>query len=201
MTSTDSEELRILKQAFKYCRAHRLAIDGGANVGTFTAALLNKFRWVLAVEPVADTYALLNARFEKRVGAILCNQALWDYTGEGLFMTNPRGKSTAYYATTKEKHSDQKVKSVAIDEFQGSLPAPVDLIKLDLEGAELKALSGAYDTLANCRPVLVIECVDKQLERYGHSIAQMHEWLTGADYELKHEHMVNRVYVPTIWHP
>jgi hypothetical protein len=48
------------------------------------------------------------------------------------------------------------VPAVTIDEFCGALHLAPDVIKIDVEGAELDALRGARQTIARCGPSLAL---------------------------------------------
>ena len=64
-----------------------------------------------------------------------------------------------------------RVDDLALDEC--------DLLMLDVEGYEMKALLGARRTIAHHRPVIVIE--DKGLsERYGVKLGEAPDWLVTA---------------------
>ena len=56
------------------------------------------------------------------------------------------------------------------------------LSKADIEGWELRMLTGGADTLAKFRPVLWIEAVDHHLARAGDSLAAVWTFLTDLDY-------------------
>ena len=43
--------------------------------------------------------------------------------------------------------------------------ADVHVIKIDAEGMELEVLAGAQQTIARCRPVLLVECLKVDRER------------------------------------
>ena len=45
----------------------------------------------------------------------------------------------------------------------------VDVVKIDVEGAEMLVLKGAAKTLARYHPVLIVELIDKQLRSMGTS--------------------------------
>lgn len=194
---TIDEELRIMPLVVKECKRKRWAIDGGANIGAFTASMLEHFEFVCAVEPVQPTFEQLYTRFKDNPSLQLCPQALWHTTGETVYMTHPvnRTKSTAYYATTKEKNSEHAVKTVTIDDLFSQGFSGVDFIKLDLEGAELHALKGATRIIERYKPVILVECVQKQLDRYGHSIGAIDKWLIKRGYQLRKESVANRLYV------
>ena len=58
----------------------------------------------------------------------------------------------------------------------------VDVIKIDVEGAELLVLKGAQETLARYHPTLLIEIVDRQLRQMGTSAAEVTQFLTARGY-------------------
>jgi FkbM family methyltransferase len=59
------------------------------------------------------------------------------------------------------------------------------LIKCDVEGAELLVLSGAKETLARLRPVLLLSVHPKHLPRHGHSPADLAAFLDAAGYDWR----------------
>jgi FkbM family methyltransferase len=74
-------------------------------------------------------------------------------------------------------------------------PVPVDLIKIDVEGAELPALRGGEQLLATYRPDIVFECAeDSGLEAFGYTRADLHDFFTDADYHvwLVRDHVFGR---------
>jgi len=58
----------------------------------------------------------------------------------------------------------------------------LDVIKLDVEGAELRGLRGAEATLRRFRPVLLFEITDAALRHQGGSAAELIGFLEGQDY-------------------
>lgn len=58
----------------------------------------------------------------------------------------------------------------------------LDLVKVDVEGAELDVLEGGEATIGIHRPVLLVEVVDAWLRRSGHSAADLFAWLKERDY-------------------
>ncbi|MBI4598371.1 MAG: FkbM family methyltransferase [Candidatus Omnitrophica bacterium] len=60
----------------------------------------------------------------------------------------------------------------------------VDLIKMDVEGAELFVLHGALDTLLRFRPTLMIELSDRSLQHQSATSRQVLEFLEGLGYRI-----------------
>jgi len=58
----------------------------------------------------------------------------------------------------------------------------LDLIKADIEGWELQMLRGAARTLAELRPVLMLEAVDAYLSRAGDTRSALWRFLAGLNY-------------------
>jgi FkbM family methyltransferase len=65
----------------------------------------------------------------------------------------------------------------------GNEVGAVDVIKLDVEGAELLVLQGARDVLA-ARPTLVVEFEESNQRRFGHSCAELAAFLRERGYAL-----------------
>lgn len=190
---TDLEEVTLLPKALTFCQQRRVAIDGGANVGNWTDRLQQAFNTVIAIEPVESTFNRLKSRFEHSEKVRLIQMALWNEPAKHVHMRAPKKRttSTAAFVSEEEKNSINQVWTTTID-MLGIYE--VDLIKLDLEGAELRALMGGEQTLIRDKPVLIVEHVEKQMRRYNDGLVAMHTWLDKRDYVLRKTHGVNRIY-------
>lgn len=58
----------------------------------------------------------------------------------------------------------------------------VDVIKIDVEGAEMLVLKGAAATLDRYHPAVIVEIIEKQLNQMGASGAQLREFLQAHGY-------------------
>jgi hypothetical protein len=58
----------------------------------------------------------------------------------------------------------------------------IDVLKADVEGAEVLVLSGARDVLTRFRPTLILEVVPGQLENMGTSVQALEGLLASVGY-------------------
>ncbi len=63
-------------------------------------------------------------------------------------------------------------------------PARIDVVKLDVEGAELLVLQGAVSTLQRYRPILLFEVSEASLRHQDHRREQLLAFLRAQDYSL-----------------
>jgi hypothetical protein len=79
-----------------------------------------------------------------------------------------------------------------------SLELPrLDVLKLDIEGAECDALLGARETLVRCRPrLLLVEVIEENLARFGRTGDDLASLLESFDYS--HE-QVGGPYEAPMW--
>lgn len=134
-----------------------VAIDGGAHIGSWTHRMLQFFDKVHAFEPCDKSFEILT---ENCPNARLYRQALMDKCCR-VSVNRPRPKRSALTARRVDYGGDTEAVTIDSLELSG-----VDLIKLDLEGAEYPALLGARKTIKRYHPFLVVE-FDGQGERFG----------------------------------
>ena len=163
-----------------------VVIDGGANVGGFAltaASVVGPEGAVHAVEAAPGTAELLRRNVVANPGYTIhvYELALADVEGELEFTAFEAGSGSASLASS-ERGAVVRVRARTLDAVTASLPR-VDLVKLDLEGAELRALQGARRLLAEQRPALIIELEPDHLQRQGGSIEALESLLGGAGYE------------------
>lgn len=130
-------------------------IDAGANIGVFTvfgARRVGPEGTVIAIEMMPDTADRL--RLHLRLNGLdnvrVVEAALSDGSGGEVTASVPArlfGRASIVGgADPGEEWSEVKVRTVTLDEIADGLGA-IDVIKMDIEGAEEMALSGARATL------------------------------------------------------
>jgi FkbM family methyltransferase len=167
-------------------------VDGGAHVGLFTlvaAERVGRGGRVLAFEPTSATRARLMKNVELNafeqveiVPAALSSDVgtaafrVFGTVGSGLNHLGPLGEESGELETVEVTTLDR---ALSERDFRR-----LELIKLDLEGAEYAALSGAERTLSEHRPDLLMEIEPSHLARMGTSAEAVESLLKGHGYSL-----------------
>jgi len=76
--------------------------------------------------------------------------------------------------------------SQSIDDYVKRNDVRPNVIKMDIEGAEVFALEGMKDTLKNYRPKLIFEVHPKEIVQFGSTVEKQLNFLRELDYELYH---------------
>jgi FkbM family methyltransferase len=161
-------------------------IDGGANIGLFTllaAAQVGPRGRVIACEPSPATMSLLRANV-KRNGfdwVDLHEVALASDPGRMRLQVFEPGSGFSSFAPAITG-SRIEVAVTTLDELAGDAGERLSLVKLDVEGAELRTLRGARHVLECARPDFIVELEPDHLERQGGSIAEVQDVFDDARY-------------------
>lgn len=166
------------------------AIDGGANVGSYTRVLLKNFERVVCFEPSRDTYQCLERNVHSWGDfhrAHLLNAAVsneWGYVSlkHKLFRLS----------MTAQVERGGDISAIPIDALELE---KVGFLKLDVEGYELNALKGADQTITRCKPVIFME-VKPEEEELSEAPYAAHKHVLSKGYEVVQELGLNWVYYP-----
>jgi FkbM family methyltransferase len=160
--------------------------DLGANFGyysiTIASALQGDCR-IYAFEPNPSTMD----RFKRNValngtrGLHLLDAGLSDAPGHALVVETQAHSGAAYLRQT----SLSGVPMTTLDLFceQNEIDR-LDLVKMDIEGAELRALHGGIATFKRFRPALLIELNPETSEREGYSVRDVVVFLEDLGYQV-----------------
>ncbi|MFD2719379.1 FkbM family methyltransferase [Hymenobacter monticola] len=140
-------------------------------------------------EPIPDLFKNLEINFANRPNCHFYQLGLSNAPGETSFnyvVSNP-----AYSGFVKRKydraHEEDTLITVRKERLDTVLPAGtrVDLIKIDVEGAELEVLQGATGIIAASRPVIVFEHGLGASDYYGTRPEQIYDLLTAPDLNMR----------------
>ena len=160
-----------LDRTVRLCKQRRTAIQAGGNMGVWPWRLAQSFGRVITAEPDRECARLLVENLLGASNVALYEAALMDCDDWSLRMHAEPYNHGAQYV---EAYSgDDCLECVTIDSFGVT---DCDLIYLDIEGAELKALQGAGQTIRTSKPVIAYE--DKDLgRRFGFGKYDTEKWL------------------------
>jgi FkbM family methyltransferase len=116
----------------------RLIIDGGANVGYASVYFAHRFpnALILAVEPESDNFRLLISNTAAYPNIRCFNYALWPRR-TSLIIENSSEHSDSFRVTESSEKTAHAVPAMSIrDLMEQSGAESIDLLKLDVEGAE-----------------------------------------------------------------
>ncbi len=189
----------------------QIIFDGGANVGDYSL-LVNKYcpdAKVYCFEPVVSTFELLTKNISKNEKITAVNS--------GLFKVHEKKEIKIYNSHTHSslyeiKGIDYAVKKTEIidlvkgDSFlEENKISKVDLLKLDVEGAELDAIIGFENSLKNKKIRAIqfeygyINITSKNLLADYYDFFKKHDFILGKiypkhvefrDYKFKHEDFI-----------
>lgn len=133
-----------------------IAIDCGANIGKVTKRMAQSGATVYAFEPDPNAFKELMRNFEDVQNVTLINKAVSDHSGRVKLYFNdrynedPKKWSVGSTLVEGKPHVDKsnfvEVEVVDIKEFIDTLSRPVALIKIDVEGEEIRILNKLIDT-------------------------------------------------------
>lgn len=184
------ERLRWALGKRRLIKRFRTAVDGGASCGVWTALLATKFKRVISFEPHPPSFAALTINTGECANVERYNKALWSKSERVTVF--PRKPGAAMTGHQVKVDNDGDTAAIAIDDMHLE---ELDLLKLDLEGAEPVAILGAEETLKRCKPVLIVEISALQT-RFGYKPEQTHAIILQRGYREVMRFDVDRIYAP-----
>ena len=143
-------------------QAGDVVLDCGAHVGVYTrAALAAGARGVIAIEPAPENLECLRRNLVDEIetgSVVVYDKGVWN---EDSFLElrihNRNSGRDSFVMEWDEAEETIEVPVTTIDNLVRELDLKdVDIIKMDIEGAEVPALEGAHETIRKFRPRLAI---------------------------------------------
>jgi FkbM family methyltransferase len=163
-------------------------VDVGAQVGYFSAtaaALVGPAGAVHSFEPDPDCFSLLHRNAQAYPWVRVHNSAVADFTGEASFYRSPkRGESG--WGTMFDEDGERAKIGIGVRTLDSWMTAEgigkIDVVKIDVEGAEYRVLAGARRAIARTRPMMWVEANEVCLSRDGKSVRSLLRLLAEWDY-------------------
>jgi FkbM family methyltransferase len=166
-------------------------LDVGANEGVysiFAAKRVGRRGTVWAFEPSTRELARLQHNLDlNHLTARIFPLALSDYAGQAeltIAEDNHAGQNTlGAFAYEIEAERKDLVEVRPLDDILETNPlSRLDLMKVDVEGAELRLFRGAVATLRKYRPVLLFEVAENSLRHQGATRQEVLDFLRAENY-------------------
>lgn len=165
----------------KLCQKSQVILDIGAAEGLYAlvAQSLRPETTVLAFEPLPQPMAELKRNIElNSYNVALYQQALSNFTGEADFYAESESSNEgSLVSSVSDSASAQRVSVTTLaNVIEEAKLAQVDLIKIDVEGAEPQVLEGMGNYLDEYKPSMIIEILNDDVGR------QVEKLLDGLGY-------------------
>jgi FkbM family methyltransferase len=153
------EDYHVYEENGEGARKGDVVLDCGAHYGAYTRkALKLGAKLVVAVELAPESIACLRKTFaaEIKTGQVIVYpKGVWDK--EDRLIMQRGGSSSGNSVAIGSQIKGDLVPLTTIDTLVRELKLPkVDFVKMDIEGAEIKAVAGAKETIRRYRPRLAL---------------------------------------------
>lgn len=175
---TRAEDLRIPGILASLLPVDGCVVDVGANRGDIIgeAVRIAPRGTHIAIEPLPELAEALRGRFPD-VNVHECVVGL--QPGSVTFFKDVAAPTRSSLAdpSNSSTHHALEVEMETIDRLVAQHDVRPQVVKIDVEGAELDALRGMTETLSRFRPVVLFECDAAWTERFGHTPGAVHDLL------------------------
>jgi FkbM family methyltransferase len=168
-----------------------LIIDAGANFGHYAliaSKFVGKSGKIIAFEPSTNTFKLLqsNIAMLAHQNVIAVKAGLSDDNGEinlNIDTSNPGGHSFTR-ENVRETGGFEMTPVYSLDQYlsDNRIAPPVRLIKIDVQGFEVKVIRGAMQTLKRDHPVVFCEVTPVATKNSGDDILELLLFFEEANY-------------------
>jgi len=166
MSDYKNNEKKSYTKSLKFVKGNSLAVDVGSCQGMYIDWMINNFDKVIAIEPALLNFGYLSKEYGWNEKVTLINAAVLDVVGKTQLF-NSINKITSINGhwqcfPPEIEYSCIDIHTITID----SLNINPNLIKIDIQGSEYKALCGCIETINRCAPTFLIETVMNTKRKY-----------------------------------
>ena len=143
----------------------KVIVDAGANIGMATLYFAIQYPQasIIAIEPESSNFKILKQNCSGLSNVTVLEAALWPLE-QPVGITNPHDEKYAFSvgAITEEISSTARIPTINLPDLLKKTPnGRIDLLKLDIEGAELELFSINPESWLNKVQVIAIELHDR----------------------------------------
>lgn len=164
-----------------------IVFDVGAYIGvyTFVACEILETGMIYTFEPNPDSAKRIEETITRNnVTQIqLNNSAVGDYTGTVQFSIHKTPVQSSIHNQTSQ--GGIEIPIITLDHYCHKQEIDrIDLLKIDVEGAELMVLRGAEKMIEMVSPLMIVELHKGESKRFGYTVAETIQFLWDAGYSL-----------------
>ena len=178
----EPEETTLIKNLVK---PSYVCMDIGANIGYFTLLMARQCKHVYAFEPEPSNFEMLkqNMVLNTFADVTLYKEAVGDKNGTMPLYICPtdHGMHRLYKSKWCNEITDTYVYCTQLDEYKFH---KIDLIKMDIEGAEYGALQGMVELLIRDHPIMIMEYHPMAIREYGVDPRKVYEFMHKLGYRI-----------------
>ena len=184
----------------KLIKSDSTVFDIGANVGYYTVLMASRAcnGHVYAFEPLS----IARNQLQKNIALNkIRNTTVLD------FCISDKQESSVIYAAWEDNIGmsglkppenfsgrTEPVECMSFDEwFLSHRINSANLIKIDVEGAEVKVLRGMSNTIKKHRPILILEVISPQLVSFGATVEELYDLIIPHDYSAYRAEKKNKL--------
>ena len=178
-----------------YLRRGDVFVDIGANIGLFTviaAHVVKESGQVFAIEPVESTFLRLceNLKLNRFANVVALRLAIGHETGTMQMQTSLEGFdafNTFGVPSRGDKFMPVNVKVSTLDQLveEHSLMRSATLIKIDVEGWELRVVEGGRSLFESLdAPTLLVEFTDENAKGAGSNCHELYRYIESFGYSF-----------------
>lgn len=187
--SGQNEFIQLVNKVMPYVKNNKVMIQAGGNCGLILSTFVKNFEMIYTFEPDPINFYCLNQNVqESNVIKMQCCLGDRYETVETQQLIRPQLLHDIGGVHVKGKGFTP---TIVIDDLN---LLHCDLIQLDVEGYEYKAISGMTNTIRKFKPVLCIEFCEKWLNRYDTSSEKLISLIEDLGYEQVDSYGVDKIF-------
>lgn len=170
------------------CQSNKTFIDVGAHIGSIISEVIyaNSSVKIVAIEAIPEKSKKLRRKFPF---VKLYNCAVGDFTGEIPFFVNIKQSGYSSLIKPANLKQDEMIEiNVPIKRLDDIVSLneihDVDVIKIDVEGAELGVLLGSVNTLNKNRPIIMFESGPSSSNNFAYTKEELYQFFSSHNYAV-----------------
>lgn len=185
-----NEFYQLSEKLLPHVRNKKIMVQAGGNCGYLLNTFVNHFEVVYTFEPDPINFYCLNQNVSSpnviKIQSCLGENAHTVSTQQLIRSDRPNDTGGVHVS------GSGYTPTIVLDNLN---LVGCDLIQLDVEGYELKALKGSVETIKKYKPVLCIEFCEKWLNRYENCSDQILKFVHDLGYIQVDQYGVDKIFI------